>query len=384
MKSQKHLFSLDSDVHYLNCAYKAPLLQSVEAAGIKALVQSRNPYQLTPEDYFSEVDQVKEQFAQIVHCHRTEVALLPSSSYGFASVLNNVDASEGQFAITIGKEFPSGYFAIERWCKEKKAQLTIIEPDTEAQSQGESWNSKIVNAINEQTAVVLLSSVHWMSGFKFDLQAIGAQCRSVGAKFIVDGTQSVGAAPIDVKKCQIDALICAGYKWLFGPYSTGLAYIGAAFNGGKPIEESWMNRQNARHFSQLTDYDSNYTPDAGRYSVGETSNFILMPMLHKALKQVNVWGPEQVETYCSRLAQPLIQFLIDNGIKVEHEKWRSAHLFAIQFPDNCPIESVRELLEVHKVYVSVRGNGLRVALHLFNDESDIAALMAALKTLLRK
>ena len=37
----------------------------------------------------------------------------------------------------------------------------------------------------------------------------------MGAYFIVDGTQSVGAmSQIDVQELKIDALICAGYKWL--------------------------------------------------------------------------------------------------------------------------------------------------------------------------
>ena len=46
----------------------------------------------------------------------------------------------------------------------------------------------------------------------------------------MDGSQSVGALPMDVKKYKIDALICAAYKWLMGPYSTALAYINEDFN----------------------------------------------------------------------------------------------------------------------------------------------------------
>ena len=49
---------------------------------------------------------------------------------------------------------------------------------------------------------------------------------------VVDGTQSVGALPFDVGQIQPDALICATYKWLLGPYSLGLSYFGPRFDEG--------------------------------------------------------------------------------------------------------------------------------------------------------
>ncbi|MCB0621142.1 MAG: aminotransferase class V-fold PLP-dependent enzyme, partial [Saprospiraceae bacterium] len=78
------------------------------------------------------------------------------------------------------------------------------------------WNQRILEQIDDRTSVVLLSSAHWMNGLRFDLKAIGQRCREVGAKFLVDGTQSVGVLPIDVQDLHIDALICATYKWLLG------------------------------------------------------------------------------------------------------------------------------------------------------------------------
>ena len=63
----------------------------------------------------------------------------------------------------------------------------------------------------------MMSSIHWMNGTKFDLKEIGIKCREVGAYFIVDGTQSVGASTINVKDLHIDALICAGINGYLAP-----------------------------------------------------------------------------------------------------------------------------------------------------------------------
>ncbi len=142
-----------------------------------------------------------------------------------------------------------------------------------------------------------MASVHWMNGTKFDLERIGSKCREVGAKLIIDGSQSVGALPIDVQKFKIDALICAAYKWLMGPYSVALSYIHEDFNEGIPLEESWMTRPNSDRFDRLTNYVEGYKPGAARFDVGQTSNFISGPMLNESLGQLLSWGVQEIQEY---------------------------------------------------------------------------------------
>ncbi len=377
LKSQKHLFHLPDNVHYLNCAFKAPLLKASEEACIQALKRERTPYSIKPDDFFREIEQVKASFAQIVHSTHESIAIIPSVSYGMASVLNNTSPKPGGTAITVKDEFPSGYFALEKWCKDHGNELVAVGPN-EAELIGESWNRNLLEQIDDQTSVVLMSSVHWMNGIKFDLKAIGERCRSVGAAFIVDGTQSVGALPIDVEGCHIDALICAGYKWLFGPYSLGLMYVSDRFADGVPIEESWMNRSNAMEFSSLTNYDDQYQSKAARFNVGETSNFTLMPMLNAALKQVVEWNPERIQDYCGELIQPLLAYLETLNVKLEEPAFFCNHLFALKLPPDLDLQQLKANLEANNIYLSTRGSYLRLAVHLFNDAEDIQRLISVI------
>ena len=87
-------------------------------------------------------------------------------------------------------------------------------------------------------------------------------------------------------------------KWLMGPYGIGVAYYGAAFNNGLPIEQNWINRKGSEDFARLVNYKKEYQPGAMRYSVGEQSNFILVPMLLKSLMQLNAWGVSNTQSYC--------------------------------------------------------------------------------------
>ena len=126
MDCQKHLFSLNPKVHYLNCAYKSPLLKAAERAAMNDLIKSRNPVELSIDDFFDEVDKVKEGFGHIVNCHSTNVAIIPSTTYGFSSVLNNIKPKINGHAITIKDEFPSGYFSLKRWCDNYQNDLNLL------------------------------------------------------------------------------------------------------------------------------------------------------------------------------------------------------------------------------------------------------------------
>ncbi|AXT20232.1 aminotransferase class V-fold PLP-dependent enzyme [Flavobacteriaceae bacterium AU392] len=380
LKNQKHLFNLNDNIHYLNCAYKAPLLKASEAGVIKALQREHNPIDFSAEAFFDEVDEIKVLFGKLVNCVPEQVAMIPSTSYGFASVLNNIPYKQGQHVLTVENEFPSDYYSIQRWCNTHNAELRIIKPDTNSEQIGEHWNTKLIENINENTAIVNISSVHWMTGLQFDLEAIGQKCKTVGAKFIIDGTQSVGALPMDIQKYNIDALICASYKWLIGPYSMGLMYISPEFNDGVPLEESWMNRSNAKDFRSLTNYTNDYTSGAARYNVGETSNFISMPILKAGLQTILKWTPEGVQEYTKELIQPLRNYLENLGVIFEEDKYFSNHLIGVKLPENINIEALTENLVKQNIYLSVRGSSLRISVNVFNTSIDIERLINVIET----
>ena len=375
IKCQKDLFNLDSEATYLNCAYKAPMLKEAEKGAIKALLTERNPFKLKANNYFEITDEIRKEFSRIIGAQSNEIAILPSTSYGFANVFNNIKLNRKN-ALTIENEFPSGYFAIKKWCNKNKAELKVINRDN---LSAEDWNKKIIDAINYDTNLVMMSSIHWMNGTKFDLKEIGLKCREVGAYFIVDGTQSVGASSMSVKELHIDGLICAGYKWLFGPYSMALGYFSDKFKNGIPIEESWMNRSNAADFSNLTDYDIKYKSMAGRYNVGQTTNFILSPIMLTGLKQINKWGVRNIENYCNQLAQSLLKKLNPLNFSFETKKYFNPHLFSLGLPKEINPLKLKNRLDNENIYVSLRGTYIRVSINVFNNEEDIEKLVSVIK-----
>ena len=376
LNNQKEKYSLPQDITYLNTAYSAPLSKEAEQIGIDALKKKSTPYVVTGDLFFKPVEVLKQRFATLIGAsNHQSIAIIPSVSYGIATVANNVCLKEGDEVIVVGEQFPSNYYSWKRLTDRFNARLiTVSAPDTE-KNRGQQWNENILAAINKKTALVAMANVHWADGTLFDLQAIRTKTTASNALLIIDGTQSVGALPINVDELKPDALICAGYKWLMGAYALGVAYFGERFNNGIPIEENWINRKDSENFARLVNYEAEYKEGANRFCMGEMSNFNLVPILTNTIEQLIEWKPENIQTYCDEITQEAISDLREMHCYIETDNYRSKHLFGVKLADSMDMEKLQEEFSENKIYVSIRGNYVRVSPHLFNTKEDLEKLV---------
>jgi selenocysteine lyase/cysteine desulfurase len=379
LQHQRSAFNIPKDITFLNCAYLAPLPKTVEAVGIKAMQRKRNPTLITANDFFSDTDKLRREYAKLINTVEDKrIVVIPSVSYGIANAANNIPLRQGDQVIVIGEEFPSNFYPWVKRCEATGATLrTIAAPDT-LERRGATWNQRILEAINASTRVVAMGNVHWADGTRFDLAEIRKRTKDVGAALIIDGSQSIGALPFDMQKIQPDALVTVGYKWILGPYSIGLGYYGPMFDGGTPIENSWMNRLNAEDFRALVNYQDEYKEGSLRYEVGEHANFIGVPMLIESLKLINKWKPANIQKYCNSITKDAIDELRANGYWIEDNDSRGQHLFGIRAPKHVDIDKVIAKFKKNKVYVSFRGNAMRIAVNVYNTGRDLEKLASLL------
>jgi len=378
---QRDRFTLPPDEHYLNCAYMAPSSRRVVEAGIAAVRRGSDPARVSPADFFRGCDTVRARFAAIVGLDRPErIAVVPSVSYGMATVARNTVLERRQNVVTLEGQFPSNVHAWRTLCDASGAELRVVAPPVTGQGRTAAWHGAILEAIDDATGLVAMGPVHWTDGTPFDLERIGARAREVGAALVVDGTQSVGAAPFDVATIRPDALICGGYKWLMGPYSLGVAYFGERYDGGRPLEETWMGREGSDDFASLVRQPSAYRAGAARYDMGESANFVLVPMLVAALEQILDWGVEEIAAYVRRLRDDLFASPRLAALGIDVGESGSAHLFGLRLPPDRAPERVRAGLAASGVHVSVRGPVVRVSPHVYNDAEDLEALLRGLES----
>jgi len=379
LSCQKSRFALDRDVHYLNCAYMSPLAREVEEAGIRGIQGKRTPHGITPTDFFEGPRRLKSKFARLINgSDPSRVSLLPSVSYGIAIAAHNLNTTPGQNVVVLHEQFPSNIYTWLRIAEDQQLIIRTIHRPESTDRLAQEWNERILDAIDSETALVAMPIVHWTDGTLFDVHAIAERCRSCDAALILDGTQSIGALPFDVQSVQPDALIVAGYKWLMGPYSCGFAWWGDRFLNGRPLEENWINRLGSENFAGLVEYESAYQPGAERFDIGEKSNFILTPMLEAALDMVLEWTPEGIQEYTAALISPFEEQIRQAGYELAPPDMRGSHLFGIRLPAGKDVVALKESLAKRRISVSARGSAIRVSPHVYNDVSDMAALVDAL------
>lgn len=355
----------------------SPLLKSVHDAGSDGLMRKSFPQEVFPVDFFTGVEALQQEFAQLINAeHHHRIAVVPSASYGIETAARNVPIEANDNIIVVDEQFPSNYYPWEKIAKEKGAEIITVKSPTSNKNRGKIWNERILSSINAKTKVVAIAHVHWADGTKFDLKAIRQRTKEVGAYLIIDGSQSVGALPFDVQEIQPDALICVGYKWLMGPYSMALAYYGEAFDNGQPIEESWLNRMGSENFSELVNYQSAYRPMAQRFNVGQTGNFITIPMMTEAIRQLNEWKVERINEYCNALIQKPLRIFYKLGCSVESLDYSSPHLIGVRVGRNMDLNKLKISLEENRIKVSVRGNSVRISTNVYNDRQDFERLIA--------
>jgi len=111
-----------------------------------------------------------------------------------------------------------------------------------------------------------ISFVQFLGGYRAPIQAIGEICHRNRCIFLVDAIQGLGAFPINVRACHIDALSADGHKWLTGPEGCGILYISQALQEEvRPVEFGWTN---VAGYNDYASRDMTLRPDAGRYECG--------------------------------------------------------------------------------------------------------------------
>ncbi len=368
---QSDKFFLSPDQHYLNCAFLSPLMKNVETAGISALQIKRDPSQVTPNMFFEGVELARQLFSKLINCRQEQVALIPSTSYGIATLSRNLTIGSGDNIVLIQDQFPSNVYAWRRLSRTTGATIRTVT----RKGMGD-WTQHILESINYRTAVVAMETVHWANGHAFDLSAISMRSHDVGARLILDGTQSIGAVPFDVDTIKPDAIVCAGYKWLLGPYGTAFLYVGEYFMDGIPLEETWTAREGSDHFVALVNYTDEYRPGAIRFDRGQSCAFAQTAMMNEGLTQILGWHPKHIQHYCSELVTDFLSSIQDYGYSIDEACL--PHLFGLDIPGHIEPTHLNDQLAQGKISISLRGNALRISPNVYNCKDDIDALQNVL------
>ncbi|HLH90867.1 MAG TPA: aminotransferase class V-fold PLP-dependent enzyme [Xanthobacteraceae bacterium] len=374
LPSQRHFFDIPDDVAFLNCAYMSPLPKASVAAGEAGLRRKSRPWTVAPADFFTGSEAVRGAFARLVNARADDIAIIPAVSYGMAQAATNIVVAKSQTVVTLAEQFPSNVYPWMELAERTGATFVTVPRPAD-----DDWTAAVLARIDASTGLVAVPHCHWTDGGLIDLVAVGAACRRVGAALCIDGTQSVGALPLDVARIDPDYLAVGGYKWMLGPYSLGYLYVAPRRQDGRPIEHNWIARRDSEDFAGLVNYQRDFQPGARRFDVGERSNFALMPAAACSIDLLLGWGVANIQATLRRRTDAIAERARGEfGIGSVPDARRAGHYLGLRFAGGVPAD-LPARLAASNVHVSVRGAAMRVTPHLWNTDADVERLFAVLR-----
>ncbi len=326
--------------------------------------------------YMSDSDEVgyfetlRERAARLLHCNSAQVAIVAGASEILGQLPLLLQPRLNSTILAVSSDFP----AITRpWLR--LAALTDHRVRFVDDQPTCNLTDTLIEAIDENTAVVAVSSVQYATGTVVDISRLRQSTDRVGARLIVDATQAAGAMRVDAAAWDADAVVTSGYKWLGGHGGVALAIMSPLLLEQIPPLSGWMGASDPFGFDATSVSLAN---DARRYTQS-TMSYASMAGLTVAVEQLLSLGQARIEAH----ARTLAAMLVSDASKYGWQPFRSLgdpsaspHIISLGHPRES-VQAVVESLRGHNIVCGIRGGRIRISLAPYNDASDVNTLIEA-------
>ncbi len=227
---------------YFNHAAQSPLARVTVEAINDHLGERHNGMMMPFAKDIKIIEQCRERICELINAGDTrQIAFIGNTSEGLNRVTSGLDWQAGDEVILNTIEFPSNIYPYKK-LESQGVRCVFVDAD-----DGTVPVVRIEAAITPKTKMIAISAVQFLSGYRADMEAIGALCRKHEIWFVVDGIQAAGIVPVDVQQWGVDAFATGGLKWLMAPTGIGFLYLSERLNralktpdpGWLSVEEPW-------------------------------------------------------------------------------------------------------------------------------------------------
>ena len=313
------------------------------------------------ETWMIGIEQSRKSFARLINAGTDEVAFVKNTSEGLSIVANGLDWKSGDNVVIPDIEFPANVYP---WWNLKRLG---VETRMVHAVEGRVLFDDLVKQVDARTRLISISSVECNSGFRCDLNRIGAFCKEKDILFCVDAIQSLGILTIDVKRDHIDFLSADGHKWMLSVEGLGGFYISReVLEKVYPVTVGWGNMVNAADYMN---YEFVFRPDAQRFEEG-SPNTMSIHAFGAALDLLLETGIENIEQRVMALGDTILEQLQRRGLNIYSSTRPEERSGNIAFVMNQDISRLYEWMLENKVKLTVRDGLVRLSPHFYNSEEE--------------
>lgn len=365
-------FDLDKDLYYFNHAAVAPWPVATAEAVARFADQNRHVGAEVYPEWTQIEARVRDRIAKLIGADSAaDIAFVKNTSEGLSLVAYGLDWHPGDEIVGIASDFPSNRVV---WESLATHGVRTVPVDVLGLDDPES---ELIAAITPKTRLLAVSSVHYGSGRRLDLQRLGAACRSAGVLFCIDAIQSVGAIPFDVQACHADFVAADSHKWLLGPEGIGFLYCAPQHRESLRLLQFGWHMVDA-----LGDYQAaNWEPahDCRRFEPG-SPNMLGLHALDASLDLIAGIGVEHIFKRLIELNRYLIEKAAELGLsqRYPHPLFEAGSgMVTLDIGPADPPVTWKKLM-AERVVTAPRGGGIRFSPHIHNTEAQIDHALAVL------
>ena len=322
-------------------------------------------------------DRSKSAIGQMINGDPSCIAFGTSSTQMFTMVTEGIEYGPEDNVVALQDCWYGNRFA---W---QKRETEGLEVRYAYPVSGEVRLEEIAKLVDDHTRAVTVNLVESGTGYRVDIDAIGAFCKERDILLFVDGVQALGALQVDVQRSNIDFMVGNDYKWMMNFCGCGYAYI-------SPRVNRLITRWGAGHMSDTERFNSakshlEQRADAGRFEIGYPNAAGIYGLGLTAM-QYNLLGGANIEAYNLGLADYVrAQARATEGVRLTYD-FAAENLSQIVSIKVSPEVRITDAdFEAAKVFIHFRGtdeNGdreIRVAFHYFNNREDIDRFFAVIR-----
>jgi selenocysteine lyase/cysteine desulfurase len=318
------------------------------------------------------IEEVRGLASRLLDADPVDVAFIKNTSEGIGIVAEGFPWKSGDNIVTAAEEYPANIYPWMNLASRGVEFRTVPSRD------GRIWIDDIRTAIDSRTRLISLSFVEFASGFRNDLDAVGALCKERGIYFFVDAIQGLGVFPLSVKKTPIDFLSADGHKWMLGSEGAGILYIRRDLvDMLHAVDIGWNSVIGARNFGKV---DFRLKPNAGRWESGSL-NVGGIAALGASLEMLLEIGIPAISERVTGLTDYLCEWAARIGLEVysSRKPEDKSGIVSLMTPGTDAIQRVRAFKK-EGVVINQRAGRLRISPHFYNSHAEIDRLIDLLQS----
>jgi selenocysteine lyase/cysteine desulfurase len=365
----RHRFPVFERRVYINSCSQGALSDSVRAAYDRYLADW-DEHGAPWEYWVGQLEAVRGSLARLVNADEDEVAVTTSVSAGVSALASGLRFGDGRDKVVVSDfEFPT---IGQIWHAQERRGVRVEHVPAEA--DGTIPLERFEAAIDEQTALVAVTSVCFRNGGRLDVEAITRLAHERGALVLVDAYQAVGSMPIDVRAIGCDFLAAGVLKYLLGSAGLGFLYCRRELvQGIEPTATGWFAD---RDIFEMDIHDYSPAPTARRFEAGTPP----IPPIYAGIAGIELMqeiGIAETEAHVRELNAILHDGLDELGARAVTPRAReqSGALVCVASKD---VNALVAALAAEGIVTSSRDNNLRISAHCYNTAEDVRAVLDAL------